>query len=308
MIKVKKAIIIYNPTSGNETFKKHLPYALEKIASAGYEVLAHATTCAGNATEAAKEAAENDCDLVIAAGGDGTIHEVLNGIAGLKKRPTLGVIPVGTTNDFGRAIRVGGSIERAIDVIAAGHKVPLDIGKFNDTYFIYVACAGVLTPLSYETSSSLKTKFGKLAYVAKGVELLPTIKATRMRIEHDNGVFDDEAMCFFVANTNSVAGFEKLAPDAELYDGEFVVLIVKKVSLLQIGILMKDVQIGKHIDNPHIEYIKSKRLKVTCEDDLLINLDGERGGKAIGELVNLNRHIEIIVPAEMEEKFNLEYK
>lgn len=299
---MKKAIIIYNPTSGNEKFINHLPYALQKLEEAGYDVTKHATTCAGNATVAAKEAAENGYDLVVAAGGDGTIHEVLNGIAGLKKRPTLGVIPVGTTNDFGRAIRVGTSIEFAIDTLAAGHTVPLDIGKFNDTYFIYVACAGVLTPLSYETSSKLKTKFGKLAYVAKGAELLPSMKATRMRIEHDGGVFNDEAMCFFVANTNSVAGFEKLAPDAELNDGEFVLLVVKKTSLFQLGMLMKDVQFGKHVSNPNIEYIKSKQLKISCEE-LVMNLDGERGEKAVGELVNLNRHIDIVVPKEMSDAF-----
>ncbi|MER2254536.1 MAG: YegS/Rv2252/BmrU family lipid kinase, partial [Priestia megaterium] len=114
---MKRARIIYNPTSGREIFKKNLPEVLQKLEQAGYETSCHATTCAGDATEAAKVAVERRFDVVIAAGGDGTINEVVNGIAGQDYRPQLGIIPVGTTNDFARAINVPRTIEGAIDVI-----------------------------------------------------------------------------------------------------------------------------------------------------------------------------------------------
>ena len=103
--------IIYNPTSGRELFKKSLPEVLQKLEQAGYEASCHATTGPGDATVAATEAVERKFDVVIAAGGDGTLNEVVNGLVGHEFRPKFGIIPVGTTNDFARAIGVPRSIE-----------------------------------------------------------------------------------------------------------------------------------------------------------------------------------------------------
>ncbi|GAE28539.1 transcription regulator [Halalkalibacter wakoensis JCM 9140] len=101
---MKRARLIYNPTSGREQIRKNLAYILERLEKNGYETSTHATTGEGCATSAAKKAGENGNDLVIAAGGDGTIFEVVNGLANLPKRPKLGIIPAGTTNDFARAL------------------------------------------------------------------------------------------------------------------------------------------------------------------------------------------------------------
>src|SRR6476620_1125599 len=101
---MKRARLIYNPTSGREQIRKNLAYVLERLEQAGYETSTHATTGDGCATRAAEKAGERDFDLVIAAGGDGTIFEVVNGLAHLETRPMLGIIPAGTTNDFARAL------------------------------------------------------------------------------------------------------------------------------------------------------------------------------------------------------------
>ena len=100
---MKRARIIYNPTSGRELFKKSLPEVLQKLEQAGYETSCHATT-SGDATVAARQAADRKFDVVIAAGGDGTLNEVVNGLVGHEFRPKFGIIPVGTTNDFARAM------------------------------------------------------------------------------------------------------------------------------------------------------------------------------------------------------------
>ncbi len=122
---MKRARIIYNPTSGRELFKKNLAQVLQKFEQAGYETSTHATTCAGDATHAAKEAALREFDLIIAAGGDGTINEVVNGLAPLDTRPTLGIIPVGTTNDFARALGIPReNILNAADTVINGVAPP----------------------------------------------------------------------------------------------------------------------------------------------------------------------------------------
>ncbi|MDR4200793.1 YegS/Rv2252/BmrU family lipid kinase, partial [Bacillus altitudinis] len=136
-------------------------------------------TCAGDATQAAENAAQRDFDLIVAAGGDGTINEVVNGLAPLEKRPKLGIIPVGTTNDFARALGIPREgVLKATDAIIDGVAKPLDIGKVNGHYFINIAGGGRLTELTYEVPSKLKTMLGQLAYYLKGMEMLPSIRPT----------------------------------------------------------------------------------------------------------------------------------
>src|SRR5699024_4344376 len=112
-----RARIIYNPTAGRELFKKELPKVLERFEKAGYETSAHATSGEGDATIAARIAVERKYDIVLVAGGDGTINEVVQGIAEAKFRPKLGIIPTGTTNDFARALSIPRDIEKAVDII-----------------------------------------------------------------------------------------------------------------------------------------------------------------------------------------------
>ncbi|MEK5440471.1 diacylglycerol kinase [Fredinandcohnia sp. FSL W7-1320] len=301
---MKRARIIYNPTSGRELFKRHLPEVLEKLEKAGYETSCHATTGAGDATNAAQIAVERKYDLVIAAGGDGTINEVVNGLAEQEYRPTLGIIPVGTTNDFARAIGVPRNIDGACDVIVEGNSVPIDIGRINDKYFVNIAGGGRLTELTYEVPSKLKTMLGQLAYYLKGMEMLPSIRPTEVSIEYDGKLFEGEIMLFLVSLTNSVGGFEKLAPDSSLNDGLFDLLILKKANLADFIKVATLAIRGEHINDPHVLYTKANRVKVNPTEKMQINLDGEYGGLLPGEFVNLYKHINVLVSKEKAEKMD----
>ncbi|MGN7297303.1 diacylglycerol kinase [Fredinandcohnia aciditolerans] len=301
---MKRARIIYNPTSGRELFKRHLPEVLEKLEKAGYETSCHATTGAGDATNAARIAVERKYDLVIAAGGDGTINEVVNGLAEQEYRPTLGIIPVGTTNDFARAIGVPRNIDGACDVIVEGNSVPIDIGRINDKYFVNIAGGGRLTELTYEVPSKLKTMLGQLAYYLKGMEMLPSIRPTEVSIEYDGKLFEGEIMLFLVSLTNSVGGFEKLAPDSSLNDGLFDLLILKKANLADFIKVATLAIRGEHINDPHVLYTKANRVKVNPTEKMQINLDGEYGGLLPGEFVNLYKHINVLVSKEKAEKMD----
>ncbi|WP_047984795.1 diacylglycerol kinase [Ornithinibacillus californiensis] len=294
---MKRARIIYNPTSGREAFKKELPAVLEKFEIAGYETSAHATTGEGDAINAARIAVERGYDLVVAAGGDGTINEVINGLAEQEYRPKLGVIPVGTTNDFARALTIPrDSIQKAVDVIVEGHSKLLDIGKVNDQYFINIAGGGKLTELTYDVPSKLKTMLGQLAYYAKGIEMLPSLKPAQVKIEYDGNIIEEDIMLFLISNTNSVGGFEKLAPDACLDDGYFDLLILRKTNLAEFiriaGLALR----GAHLEDKHVIYAKAKHIKVTPLDKMQLNIDGEYGGLLPGDFRNLQQHIEFYVP------------
>ncbi|WNS80308.1 diacylglycerol kinase [Domibacillus sp. DTU_2020_1001157_1_SI_ALB_TIR_016] len=294
----KRARIIYNPTSGRELFRKHLPEALEKLERAGYETSAHATTGEGDATEAARIATERKFDVVIAAGGDGTLNEVVNGLAGQEHRPKFGVIPMGTTNDFARALHIPRDIQGAIDVITAGETIPVDVGRMNERYFINIAGGGRLTELTYEVPSKLKTMLGQLAYYLKGIEMLPSIKPTDIRIEYDGEVFEGESLLFLIGLTNSVGGFEKLAPDSSVNDGLFTLIILKKTNLAEFIRIASLALRGDHLNDPHVIYTKASRIHVQSSEPLLINLDGELGGEIPADFENLYRHLDVFAPIE----------
>ncbi|KKB36984.1 diacylglycerol kinase [Bacillus thermotolerans] len=295
---MKRARIIYNPTAGRELFKKHLPEVLQKLERAGYETSAHATTGAGDATRAAKLAVERRFDIVIAAGGDGTLNEVVNGLAGQEHRPKFGIIPMGTTNDFARALHIPRDIHGAVDIITAGETIPVDIGRMNDKYFINIAGGGRLTELTYEVPSKLKTMIGQLAYYLKGIEMLPSIKASHVTIEYDGKLFEGEVMLFLIGLTNSVGGFEKLAPDSSVNDGLFSLLILKKTNLAEFIRIATLALRGEHLQDPNVIYTKASRVKVHAPEKVLLNLDGELGGTSPADFENLYRYLEVFVPVE----------
>ncbi|WP_010529625.1 diacylglycerol kinase [Lentibacillus jeotgali] len=299
---MKKARVIYNPTSGREAFKRELATVLERFEVAGFETSAHATTAEGDATDAAKVAVERHFDLVVAAGGDGTISEVINGLAEQENRPKLGIIPTGTTNDFARALCIPRDIGKAIDIILEGQSMLLDIGRVNEHYFMNIAGGGKLTELTYEVPSKLKTMIGHLAYYVKGMEMLPSVKPTRARIKYDGHVLDEDIMLFLVSNTNSVGGFEKLAPDARLDDGYFDLLILKKMNLAEFVRIASLAVRGAHLEDKRILYTQAKHISVETDDKMQLNIDGEYGGLLPGEFTNLQQHIEFFVPDKFIEK------
>ncbi|MCD2255149.1 diacylglycerol kinase [Agrilactobacillus fermenti] len=293
-----RARLIYNPTAGHETLLRSVGQILHILETAGYEASAFQTTKAPlSAAKEAKRVAKEGFDLIVAAGGDGTINEVVNGIAGLKRRPKMAIIPAGTTNDYARALKIPREDPvEAAKIILKKQSVKMDVGKANDNYFINIAGGGFMTELTYEVPSQFKSILGYLAYVLKGAEMLPRMRPTQMHLEYDNGVYDGPASMFFLALTNSVGGMEQIVPDASLDDGYFSLIIVKTSNIGEILRLMALVlNGGRHVDDNNIIYVKTRKLVAKPKDNqrMMINLDGEYGGDAPMKFVNLKQHIEM---------------
>ena len=293
----KRCRIIYNPTSGREAMKNNLVVILNILERAGYETSAYATTPEPNsAKNEAERAAKAGFNLIVAAGGDGTINEVVNGIAPLKHRPKLGIIPAGTTNDYARALKIPREDPiGAAKVIAKGQTIKMDIGEAGKNWFVNIAAGGLLTELTYGVPSQVKSLFGYLAYLVKGAELLPQIKPIKMHLEYDGGTYDGKASMFFLALTNSIGGFEQIVPDASLDDGKFTLIVVKTSNLIEILQLITMVlNGGKHVSDPRILYVKTSKLVAKPVDEkMMINVDGEYGGDAPMTFKNHRQHLEI---------------
>ncbi|WP_105956339.1 diacylglycerol kinase [Apilactobacillus quenuiae] len=299
----KRARVIYNPTSGREALKQNMIDILGVFEKAGFETSAYATTPKPfSAREEAKRASLDGFDLIVAAGGDGTINEVINGIAPLERRPKLAIIPAGTTNDFARALHIPRENPVAAAKVVLKHQsFKMDIGKAANKYFINIAGGGLLTELTYDVPSELKTIFGYLAYLVRGAELLPRIKPIDMDLEYDGGHFKGKASMFLLAMTNSIGGLEQIVPDARLDDGNFTMIIVKTSNIVEIvQLLAKVISGGRHINDPRIIYKKTSKLIANpIKDKMQINLDGEYGGDAPMTFKNLKQHIEFY--ANMDE-------
>lgn len=298
----KRARLIYNPSSGQEIIKENIAEILDILENIGYETSAFQTSPEPlSAQNEAERVAKAGFDLIIAAGGDGTINEVVNGVAPLEYRPKLAIIPTGTTNDYARALKIplGDPVEAA-KIIGQNQTIQMDIGRaFGDKYFINIAAAGTLTELTYSVPSEVKTHLGYFAYVAKGIEMFPQTKVRPVKITHDQGVFEGEVSLIFVALTNSIGGFEQLAPDTKLDDGNFTLILVKTDKLFEmLALLIQALNGGQHVTDVNIEYLKTSKIRLEVLDDeepFMLNLDGEYGGDTPVELEVCHNHIEFFV-------------
>ncbi len=290
-----RARLIYNPTSGREEMKKKLPDILARLEKGGLETSCHATSGEGDATLAATEAVRRGFDIVIAAGGDGTLNEVINGLAEQEYRPKLGILPLGTTNDFARALGIPKNWEYAVDLITQQHARLIDVGKMNQRYFINIAGGGSMTELTYEVPSKLKTMIGQLAYYMKGLEKLPRLRPIEVVIQADGVQIHEEIMMFLIANSNSVGGAEKLAPKASLTDGKFDVFVLKKCNLAEFIKVVTLALRGEHTEDENVIYFQANHIQVNSSDYVQLNLDGEFGGTLPCTFTALPSHIPIIV-------------
>ncbi|CCI86845.1 diacylglycerol kinase family lipid kinase [Lactobacillus gigeriorum] len=304
----KKARLIYNPVSGHEQMPKNVADILDILERAGYEASAYRTTPEKNSAKSeATRAAEEGFDLIVAAGGDGTINEVVNGIAFLEDRPKMAIIPAGTTNDYARALGIPrDDIKGAAEVILKNKCRKMDIGKAvfgeKEQYFVNIAASGSLTELTYGVPSEIKSALGYAAYLIKGAEMLPHLSENKMRLTFDEGVYEGKLSMFLLGMTNSIGGFEQIMPDAQLSDGLFQLIVVKPADPGNLLKLMALALNGRHVDDPNIIYTKTRSLKAELigsskGNDLPVNLDGEIGGYCPVTLENLQQHIEFYVGA-----------
>src|SRR5699024_5464971 len=311
---IKRARIIYNPSSGREAVKRVLPDILSVYEQAGYETSAFQTT--PEPLSAQKEAArccDEGFDLVVAAGGDGTVHEVMNGIAEKEYRPTVAIIPAGTTNDYARVLQIPrGNLVEAAKLIENKESIFMDIGKVitakESSYFMNIAAMGNLAELTFEVTPQLKTIFGYLAYVVKGAELVPQVKAVPVHIDYEGGSYEGEASLVFTALSSTVGGFNNIVPDKVLGDGKFSLIIIKTANVFELMPLARKLLTdGTHLDSPKIIHKQTSFVDLDVLDDskLMINLDGEYGGGAPVRFENLNHQIKVVAnvsPIENEIK------
>ena len=299
---MKKLLFVYNPRAGKEMLKPRLSDVLDIFVKAGYEVTVHPTQAYRDAYYQIKEYEVGKYDLIACSGGDGTIDEVATGM--MKRREMgkdvvpVGYIPAGTTNDFAKSLHIPRKPLAAADNAVKGVPFPCDIGKFNDSVFVYIAAFGIFTDVSYETDQAVKNVLGHMAYILEGAKRIFNIPSYKIKVEHDGEVIEDEFIFGMVTNSRSVGGFSNMVGKNIVFDdGLFEVTLIKTpknpIALQEIIAAL----LIEQVDTKHMYTFKTKKITFDSVEEIPWTLDGEFGGEQdYVEIEYVQKAVEIMVP------------
>lgn len=261
---------------GRDARLEELRAAVTRLRAEGHRIRPRLTYEGGDARRFARAAAARHYDLVIAAGGDGTINEVVNGIARSEWQPRLGVVPVGTANDFAAGLGLPRSVEDAVEVAVRGRPIVVDAARVNGRYFVNVSTGGFGADATGDASQDMKRKLGPFAYLITGARKFAGLRKRRARFWADGRpLHDGEFLMFAVGNARRTGGGTLLTPLARHGDGKLDVVVVPGMSRLDFLALMPDLRAGTHLESPDVLYVQTSRLVVEAERPVRVNADGE---------------------------------
>jgi lipid kinase YegS len=274
MMKRTIALVVRPPTE--ESKLEELRNAVAAVRHDGHRVSVRLTFEAGDARRYARRAARAGWDVVAAAGGDGTVNEVVNGLTAARGEAALGIVPLGTANDFARGMGIPEGIESALRLVAAGETRPVDIARVNRRCFINVSTGGFGASISQSAGRGLKKHMGGLAYVLRGVRSMMRFRVRSGVFRIDGDIVHDGTFVFFaVGNARQTGGGTPLTPLARTGDGRLDVVLVHGMSKLQFISLAPRLRAGTHLDSPHVSYYRTDDFTVEPRDDVTVNADGE---------------------------------
>jgi len=292
-----KALLIFNPQAGNGRAKKILGKVEKLLRDKGITPDIKLTEKKGHGTELVKSADISEYDAILTAGGDGTLFETLNGLFlnPNKKKPPLGIIPIGTGNAFVRDMDLRtGEFEKAVEIIAKGKKKKVDVGKFeteNKIYhFLNIVGLGFVSDVA-ELAHKLKI-FGNFSYTLAIFAKLISLKSFPAKIEFDGKTIERNCVFIEISNSRYTSNF-LMAPNAEVDDGYFDITILNKTSRTKLIKAFPKIFTGEHIHIPEVETFKARNISVITEENKVLTPDGEILGTSPFKIECLHKAIEV---------------
>lgn len=259
---MKRCVVIYNPASGRDKKKRSVQPFYDILRKYDYDTEIIYTGKKNDGTSIIKEL-DDDIDLVISAGGDGTLHEVVAGNLQRKHKLTLANLPMGTTNDVGAMYGFTGNYVKNLELLLQGVTKKIDTCYINETPFVYVACLGDYIDMAYNTPRRLKKRLGKIAYILYGLKQLKNkINSYDIKYTIDGKTYEGNYSFFFITNSSHVAGFNDVYYDVKLDDNMFEVAFCKvktKAEMLKIFILLNNMDAK---DVPGIVYHQTNNIDI----------------------------------------------
>ena len=274
---MRKFVLFYNPVSGSAAFKGKLDMMVEAFQRRGALLIPYRTKAGGNEglVDFVREVLPHG---IIAAGGDGTVHEAANLIMKGRLNLPLGIIGSGTSNDFATYLGINEDLESYFDAIVEGRTRRCDLGLVGKEYFINVASAGMMTSIAHEVAPRLKNALGKNAYYLKGLGELAKFRSWKLAVTADEQEHELEAFLFIIINSSTVGSMKHVADGVQVDDGLLDFLAVQKTGVPQLMALGKDLLAGKPVSSREgVLHLQAKCFTVKAEEELQSDLDGEAG-------------------------------
>ena len=288
--------VILNPVAGSVKSVDQIAIALRRL---GPLTLRIAPRRRG-VERLARDAVRKGYKQIIAAGGDGTLNEIVNGIAALGSDVRIGVLPLGTGNDFARSLGLGTNLEACIDVLRAGRTRVVDLVCVTSDrvrYFVNVSAGGFSGVVDEKMTRSLKQKWGPLAYLRGAAAALSELRAYRTTIGlDDRKALSLELYNVVIANGRYVAGGTPVAPRAKIDDGLLDVVLIPQVPVRQLAVVGAQIMLGTHLGNDAVIFRRAKKVSVKSRPGMWFNVDGELVGNQPAVFEVLPRALEFVVP------------
>lgn len=272
---MKKVKFIYNPYSGENAILAHLDDVIRKHQKKNLSIVPFRIT-KGEGIDKAFDDIDDSYEYILLAGGDGTVDSVVNTMKRRNIDLPVGILPLGTANDFAKFLGLPASISKCTDQILASTPKEIDLGMVNDKYFVNVLSTGLFTDVSQKTDVNLKNTIGKLAYYLKGIEQIPNFRKLKMKISTENGEKELDMYLMLVFNGKTAGNF-KLATEAKMDDGLLDIIVFKAVSVPELIPLFIRVLRGEVINNHRVEYFQTDKIIIESDEHIVTDIDGEKG-------------------------------
>lgn len=280
---LKPMLLLMNPCAGTQLGRQHLADIIALFCQRGWAPLTFVPAEPGDSVRLAAQYGPQ-MELVVCIGGDGTLNEVITGLLQAGCRTPIGYIPAGSTNDFASSLRLPRDLLEAARNIVDGTPHPLDVGRFENRYFSYVASFGLFTRASYATPQHMKNLLGHFAYVLEGMRDLSDIRSQHLRIESETRTVEGDYLFGAICNSTSVGGIIKLDPErVDLSDGLFEIFLVKQpASFAEVNECIWSLN-NRQYDCTMVEFFSASNVTVQMPDGIDWTLDGEyeRGGETV---------------------------
>jgi YegS/Rv2252/BmrU family lipid kinase len=287
---VTDTVVILNPTAGSPESLRGCQERVESIAR-GCPI--RVTSHAGEAEALARRAVEEGFARVVAAGGDGTVNQVANGLAGSKA--ALGLLPMGTVNVFAMELGLPShSLELCWNIIQGDNVRLVDLPSANGRFFVQLAGVGLDAQVVKETSLSFKRSFGPLSYLISAAQIAAR-QPPKLYIESESGSAG-EGSFVLIGNGRLYGGPFPFFKRAIIDDGLFDVVVFKRLGYLEIIKYLQDVIFSSDIRAPEIEYFQTARLRITSEQDVPLELDGELAGNCPVDFQIQKKALRVLAP------------
>jgi diacylglycerol kinase (ATP) len=298
-----RSMLIVNPTSGPWDVQRELPAVLNHLEVHGWRTTLHQTESAGEATELAKKAREQDLDAVLVVGGDGTINEVINGLA--ESDVLLGVLPGGTGNvwakELGLPTRSPLHLMPLVDSVrnlVPGSVRRIDLGKANGRYFLQWMGIGLDAEVTYamEPRTRRQRRLGAVAYVAAGLTTAANMAGIRTRIHIDDETIYRRTILIVISNSQLYGGMVRIATDARLDDGLLDLNVFSGTGFRSVIRAAMGIITGLHIRDPRHSFYRGRKILIKTDRPMAVHVDGEPFGTTPLECEVVPRALSILIP------------